>query len=289
MNITKFVPKFASRAVGGQVLALKENSPHLFFGAGLVGVVAGTVLACRATLKAEPILDQMKEDIEGVKTHLKDTEGHKRDLAYVYIRGTVSLGRLYAPAIAVSGIGVACLTGSHIQLTRRNAALTVAYTGLHQAFNEYRDRVREELGEEQERDLYFGAVEKKGKKDGESITIKEFDPTKPSPYARFFDEYSDNWVKDAEYNHMFVQAQQHYMNQRLQTKGYVFLNEVYEALGLPKSRAGQVVGWRLDGNGDGYIDFNMYDPENSRFVNGTERSILLDFNVDGVILNSMED
>ena len=56
-------------------------------------------------------------------------------------------------------------------------------------------------------------------------------------------------------------------------------------LGIPRSQAGAVVGWVL-GEGDDYIDFGMFDGNNMAtrdFVNGYERSILLDFNVDGVI------
>ena len=287
MNIAKLVPDVVSRVAGSQALALKKNSPHIFFGVGLVGVVGGTVLACRATLKAEPILDEMKDNIEEVKN---DLEGDKRDLAYVYARGSVKLAKLYAPAVAASGVGIACLTGSHVQLTKRNTALTVAYGALHTAFEEYRARVQEQLGVEEERDVYFGAETKKVKKDGKSVEIKEFDPNKVSAYACFFDEHATNWVKDAEYNLAFVTAQQHYFNQRLQTRGFVFLNEVYEALGVPTTKAGQVVGWYAKNpKGDGYIDFNIYTPENSRFVNGSERSILLDFNVDGNVWALMQE
>ena len=287
MKITKFVPDAVSSKVGGQAVKLKKNSPHLFFGLGLAGVVGGTVLACRATLKAEPVLDEMKEDIDGVK---EDLDGDKRDLAYVYAKGTYRLGKLYAPAVLVGGAGIVCLTGSHVQLTKRNNALAAAYTVLHHTFEEYRSRVQDELGAEKERDLYFGAEKKTVKRDGEKIEVMEFDPNKPSAYAVFFDEYSANWVKDAEYNHAFVTAQQHYFNQLLQMRGYVYLNDVYKALGVPETKAGQVVGWNLKNpKSDGYIDFNIYNPENSQFVNKAERSILLDFNVDGVIWEYMEE
>lgn len=284
MRLTRFVPKRITRGVGSQVLTVKQNSPHLFFGVGLAGVAAGTVLACRATLKAEPVLDEFRDDISAVKRDLREpSEEYKKELAYTYFRGSLALGKLYAPAIVVSSVGVACLTGSHVQLTRRNTALTVAYAGLHQAFEDYRERVRNELGNNEERDLFFGAQKKKVKRDGETIEVTEYDPNLPSPYARYFDRLSNHWVRDAEYNHAFVSAQQHYFNQRLQIRGYLYLNEVYHALGIPETKAGQVVGWRLNGKGDGYVDFRMYTPANAHFATGNNEAILLDFNVDGVI------
>jgi hypothetical protein len=68
----------------------------------------------------------------------------------------------------------------------------------------------------------------------------------------------------------------------------VFLNEVYEGLGMERCQMGQHVGWLKAGRsrGDGFIDFGIYDifDESKRaFVNGFEPVALLDFNVDGPI------
>ena len=64
-------------------------------------------------------------------------------------------------------------------------------------------------------------------------------------------------------------------------------------LGIPKTKAGQVVGWVYDPEhpvGDNYVDFGLFDLDRERvrrFVNGDERNILLDFNVDGNIWELM--
>ena len=75
------------------VLKAKKNSPHIFFVGGIAGVLTSTVLACKATLKLEDVLDEAKEDIGTVKalgegsreqgTTYIDKEYH-RDLGYVY-------------------------------------------------------------------------------------------------------------------------------------------------------------------------------------------------------------
>ena len=111
----------------------------------------------------------------------------------------------------------------------------------------------------------------------------------PSDYAKFFDVGNDNWQKDAEHNLWYLKQQQNWANDKLRSQGYLFLNDVYDLLGIPRTKAGQIVGWLYrpeDPSRDSYVDFGIYDytkEVNRDFVNGYERTILLDFNVDGPI------
>ena len=57
-----------SKALGRRALVLEKNSPAILFGAGLAGMVGSTVLACRATLKLEEVLDEGKENVKKAKT-----------------------------------------------------------------------------------------------------------------------------------------------------------------------------------------------------------------------------
>ena len=120
------------------------------------------------------------------------------------------------------------------------------------------------------------------------------DPNMYSDYARIFDDGCTGWSKNAEYNLMFLKQQQAYANTLLKNNGYLFLNEVYDMLGIPRSKAGQVVGWIYDEKnpiGDNFVDFGIYDLYNEKardFVNGYERSIVLDFNVDGNVWDLMQ-
>lgn len=279
------------RALGTSELALKRNSPHISFGIGVAGVLASTVLACRATLKLEKTVAAIESDLHAV--HALDIQAdyeqskvhYRKDIAYTYAKGSFELVRLYAPAIAVGIPSLALLTSSHVQLTRRNTALTVAYTGLHEAYNQYRERVRDAVGEERERDIFHGVKIKEIKdEDGKTKKLKTIDPNALSVYAKIFDELNPNYTKDAEVNRLFIQCQQQYANDLLQAKGFLFLNDVYDMLGFDRTQAGQVVGWRISDDGDNYVDFGLFDCTSSRFVNNIERSIVLDFNVNGVIL-----
>lgn len=295
----KVVPYAVTRSIGNSILKTKSNSPHIFFAAGVAGIVGGTVLACRATLKLEDTLESINYDISAVKDlyeskkdidapGIYDETEHYKDLAYVYSKGASKLVRLYAPAVVVGVASVGALTGAHVQLTRRNAALTATVGMLSTAYEAYRDRVREELGTEREIDIYH-AVDTTvvTNPDGAKEVVKVVDPNKLSDYSKFFDESCSAWEKDAEINRLKVQHEQNWFNEKLRARGHVFLNEVYDAFGMERTSAGSVVGWVLGGDGDNYIDFGLFDAYSSRFVNGLERSILLDFNVDGVIFDKI--
>lgn len=126
------------------------------------------------------------------------------------------------------------------------------------------------------------------------VTKDEYVEEKKKPhvsnYARFFDEACTAWTKDPELNLMFLKCQEQFANEKLRSRGYLFLNEVYDMLGMPRTKAGQVIGWIYDEKnpvGDNYVDFDIYAEHNANFVNGYERPILLDFNVDGNIIDRL--
>jgi hypothetical protein len=167
-------------------------------------------------------------------------------------------------------------------LEKRNASLSAAYSALTLSYNEYRKRVMDQYGNEKELDIYHAAKDETLKEDGMTIKIKRADPNNWSPYAKFFDESNQNWKRNSELNRMFVQCQQTWANDVLKGRGHIFLNEVYDMLGFPRTQAGQMVGW-VWGNGDDFIDFGLYEAASSQFINGWEQSIILDFNVDGEI------
>jgi len=290
MNLTKHIPAAVTNKVGRLGLRISKKSPSLLFAGGLVGVIGGSVLACRATVKAVPAVENFQAEIKDVKLeglkHHESTIDYRKDLTYIYWKNTLVIAKLYAPAVVVGGIGIACLTGSHLQLTRRNNALMAAYATLNAAYENYRERVREEVGEERELDLYHAAkTELMVGDDGEPRQIKAVDPNKFSPYARFFNEASEHWQDDPELNRLWITCQQEYLNLTLRARGHVFLNEAYDALDLERSSAGQVVGWVMGGEGDNFIDFGLYSAYQARNFDAREPNFLLDFNVDGVVVD----
>ena len=297
----KFIPTAVGVKLARTALIAQKNSPQLLFVAGVVGSVGSTVLACRATLKVNEILNEAGELMH--KTDLaKETQPDQysdrdqmRDRHLIRIQTAVKISKEYAPAVALGVLSIAALTKSHSILVQRNNALMAAYMALDRGFREYRSRVISKYGEEEDRDLRYGTREIKviDPETQEEKIIKRVAPGDPSIYARFFDETSTSWNRDPEVNRFFLQSQQNYANDQLISRGHLFLNEVYDLLGLERSSAGSVVGWVVSHNGstDNKVDFGIFDAENAvkrDFVNGFEGAILLDFNVDGVIWDQID-
>lgn len=294
-------------------LKIKKYSPEILMVAGIVGTVTAAVTACKATLKVKDVMSEKEELQNDIHKCLENPdvdyteEDSKEDLTKVYAQTGVKLIKLYAPSVVLGGVSIASIVMGQKILKKRNIALAAAYTAVDKGFKKYRANVVERFGEKVDKELRYNIkakeVEKKiTDKNGKEKTVKEIqydiegNPLENiSEYARFFDEAtSTEHHKDAEYNLMFLRRQQDYANEVLKAKGHLFLNDVYEMLGIPKTKAGQVVGWIYDEknpNGDNYVDFGIYrlsgyEPSDERkraFVNGYERNILLDFNVDGPI------
>lgn len=289
---------------------VEKHSPEILMGVGVIGVVTTTVMACKATMKLNDILDECKETrdkIAEVESNPEYQEKYtqedaKKDLAINYIQTGVKVAKLYAPSVALGTLSITCLLASHNVMQKRNAALSAAYLTVDKSFKEYKQRVIDRVGEEVEKEIRYGikaeevltTIENEdGTETTVTETIKTMNPDLYSDYARFFDESSPYWQKDPEYNLMFLKSQQQYANDLLRAKGRLFLNDVYDMLGIDKTKAGQIVGWVYDYDnptGDNFVDFGIYDMSKERvraFVNGYEPTILLDFNVDGNIWDLM--
>lgn len=299
-NLTKHLPPKVVAATGRKVLIVQRYSPEILFGAGVVGAVTATVLACRSTLKLGEVLDEAEKDKITLE-NIPIGEGYSqreydKNLAALKIRTVARVGKLYMPAVLMGSLSIGALTGSHYIMSSRQAGLMAAYAALDKGFKEYQARVTEELGEERAQQLRYDTVVHKEKDaDGKVIKTVRVDPNgKRSIYARVFDETSPEWVRNPEYNKLTLHAKQEYLNNLLHARGHMFLNEVYDQLGVPRSRAGSQVGWFVGkgGKGDSFIDFGMYNSTNPAvrdFVNGNEGSIWLDFNVDGPIWHLLDE
>ena len=303
------LPASTTRALNRAALKIRKHSPEILVASGIVGVVTSTVMACKATTKIDEVLTESKEHVEMTKKYVEDngftekyTENdYKKDLTIMYTQRGMKLVKLYAPAVILGTVSITAILAGHNILRKRNVALAAAYATVDKGFKEYRGRVIERFGEELDKELKYNirakdveevkVNEETGKEEISKKTVNVADPNAYSDYARFFDDGCTGWTKDPEYNLMFLKDQQRYANDRLQSKGSLFLNEVYDMLGIPRTKAGACVGWIYDEKnpvGDNFVDFGIYDMYNERkrdFVNGYERTILLDFNVDGNILD----
>lgn len=278
----------------------RKYGPEILMGTGAVGVLASGVLLVKQTLTVAPILEAHREELGRIKSTPSSSESEESEqnkaVAKQYVHVSKQMVIHYGPAVSLGLGGLTCILAANGILKRRNAALAAAYQTVSTAFGEYRKRVIAEVGEEKELDIYRGfrseEIEDPETNEIKSVTVVDTDPNKISAYARFFDESSPVWQKVPEYNLLYLRQKQSYFNDMLNARGFVFLNEVYKELGIPQSQAGNIVGWEIAEDGDNFIDFGIYDFDSERaraFVNGNERSIRLDFNVNGQILHNLKD
>lgn len=307
MNKAEIMAK-ASRTFYKVGFKFKKHSPEILVATGIVGGVASAIMACKATLKVDEVMDDHHGKVEriheaaekGVTVVGKEysEEDMKKDLAITYVQTGVGFAKLYGPSIALGALSVTAILAGHNILRKRYVATAAAYAAVEKGFKEYRGRVIERFGEALDKELRYDIKAKEydeivANEDGTETVVKQnvevINPYNYSPYAIFFDDGCTGWTKDPEFNKKFLIDQQRYANDLLKTKGKVVLNEIYDMLGAPRTKAGMVVGWIFDEKnptGDNYIDFGIFDidrPKNRDFVNGYERTILLDFNVDGNI------
>ena len=298
-----------SRTLCKAGLKLKKHSPEILVVGGVVGLVASGVMACKATTKLSAILDDSKEQIElfdkvaanpEMVNEEYTVEDAEKDKKIVKVQTAVKVAKLYAPSIAVGVVSIGAIFASNNIMRKRNIALGAAYATVDRAFKDYRNRVVDRFGEELDKELRYNLKTKEvketvedenGKKKTVKRNIKYMDSPMPSEFAVIYDDGCAGWTKDPEDNKFFLIQQQRYANERLKRRGYLSLNEVYELLGFPSTKAGQVVGWLYDCKdpnykGDNFVDFGLYNVDcepNRDFVNGYERNIILDFNVAPII------
>lgn len=300
-EIMKSVNGVASKTV----MKLKKHSPEILVVAGIAGTVVSAVLACKATTKVAEILDETKGTLdtihEGMETGAINgqeytTEDGKKDTVVVYVQTGMKLAKLYGPAIILGTLSITSILASNNILRKRNVALGAAYAAIDKSFKEYRGRVIERFGEQVDTELKYGIKAKKfeeievdpetGKEKKVKKTVMVADPNLQSDYAVYFDSKSRNYETNPDYNRMFLKAQQAFANDKLQTRGHLFLNEVLDDLDLPRTPAGQIVGWTKDGP-DGYVNFCIVEVERETEDGRHEPALLLDFNVEGNIWEKM--
>lgn len=290
---------------------LKKHSPEILIVTGVIGIVTSTVMACKATTKVNDIVDETKDMVDKIhdavenKKHTSDGEEYtqevaNKDLTIVYAQTGLKFVKLYGPAVAIGIASIGCIVGSNHILRKRNIALAAALTAMETSFKEYRGRLIDRFGKDLDRELRFGikakeveekVVDKKGKETTVTKTVEVVDPNAiHSIYSVVFCEGNSGWTRNAELNKVFLIQQQNYANDKLKLNGVLTLNEVYDMIGAPRTAYGQIAGWVYTDDssiGDNFVDFGIFDVNNEKacdFVNGYEKSIILDFNCIGNIL-----
>ena len=308
---TELISK-VSRSLHKAGFKFKKHSPEILAVTGVIGIVTSAVMACKATTKVNDIVDEAKETIDkihesvGKGLHTSDGEEYteeiaKKDLTITYVQTGLKFVKLYGPSVALGIASIGCMLGSNHILRKRNIALAAALTNVATSFKEYRGRLVDRFGKDLDRELRFGIKAKEVEEtvtdeDGKETTVKKtievVDPnTAHSIYSIVFCEGNTGWTRNAELNKVFLIKQQNFANDKLKMNGILTLNEVYDMVGAPRTAYGQIAGWVYTDDssiGDNFVDFGLFDVNNEKacdFINGREKSIILDFNCIGNILD----
>ena len=311
MKINNEFMNTMSRGFHKACFKVKQHSPEILVGVGVVGTVATIVMACKATLKVHEVVDAAKDEIDQIhesverEAQLKNGEVYtqemaNQDLTITYAQTAWNLTKLYAPSVILGVASVGCLVGSTVILRKRNVALAAAFTAVDTGFKQYRGRLIERFGKELDRELRHGiknveveevvGVDEEGNEVVEKKVVEAVEPSGMSIYSVFFDSGNRGWCKSPELNKVFLVQQEEAANFMLRSKGIVTLNEVYEMIGAPRTQYGQIAGWVYSdeaGTGDNIISFGLDNPANEGvrdFMNLRENAVLLDFNCIGNIL-----
>jgi hypothetical protein len=308
---TELISK-VSRSLHKAGFKFKKHSPEILAVTGVIGIMTSAVMACKATTKVNDIVDEAKETIDkihdsvGKGLHTSDGEEYteeiaKKDLTITYVQTGLKFVKLYGPSVALGIASIGCMLGSNHILRKRNIALAAALTNVATSFKEYRGRLVDRFGKDLDRELRFGIKAKEIEEtvtdeDGKETTVKKtvevVDPnTAHSIYSIVFCEGNTGWTRNAELNKVFLIQQQNWANDKLKMNGILTLNEVYDMVGAPRTAYGQIAGWVYTDDssiGDNFVDFGIFDVNNEKacdFINGREKSIILDFNCIGNILD----
>ena len=251
-------------------LKISKYSPEILLAAGIVSIIGGIVTACRSTLKVEDVIDAHKERRDALKeipNEINPTddieypeEVQKKDLAKLYLQTGVNFAKLYAIPAGLTVMGIASILVGNRILKGRYLGAVAAYNGVSEAFKRYRKNVIEDRGVEKDKEYLYGKTQKKKiemktvNDNGDEVfgtaqasIVVDGEVVELSDYAVFYARgISSQWDPNEYYNRTYINGQREWWTLMLRENGVVFLNEVLEALGFPKTKAGAVIGWLRD-------------------------------------------
>lgn len=269
----------------------KKYAPEILLGTAAVAGTACVVTSCRATLKAKKSWEAHQERklqiAEKVQEEQITTEESKVEMRKEIVKVGLELAKEYAIPFSLYTATIGCVLGSYKIQKSRLQAISATLSAMSAAYSSLVMRLKNgaENGLTAEEVLQGKFVCKVENEDG---TVEEYTTTVKNPYDnpfKFrFDRYSTSWEHHHFSNECILKAEENWANTALELNGYLFLNDVLDRLGIPKTKAGQILGWRKDGNGDGFVDFGVVDCQTLIGVEYDDNAFELNFNVDGDIL-----
>ena len=274
--------------IGKTKLFLAEKKPDILLGIGVGTHIASVAYIIKGTRQIDDILDFSKKEFDEIHNANLEPAEERKMLFKAYIDFAVKLLKIYYPAIIFEAVTVACIASAIGDLKQKNAKLAAALSSLGAMYNAYVARVKEEVGPEKEREIRLECDQKTIEIDenGEVIKTKRPEMSKCDPCSKLYADYTSSEYKrnNPVANMDFINQTRRFANMKLRSNGYLFLNEVYYALGLQPTLEGQFWGWVVDDRlspDSQIVNFGIEDktmPRVLAFMDGDEDAIWLEFN-----------
>lgn len=280
----------------------KAHGPSILVGAGILGMAVTTYRAVKESETAQIELDTIEYNLANAK--------NTKEKAIVYANGTKNLAYNYKTTLLGFTLSTTAILTGYSIMKKRYLGATMAITVLSKQFDTYRKACIEENGVAADHRYMNGLTKKKmdvidenGKKKKEDCLVDTNGIDENFSYCRYFDDEEAGSVYDKKNKTMniaIINMANTTLNETLKARGHVLLNDAYEALGLTRTYAGGVTGWlsrafyenvlesEYWASADNYINITYdivkkFDKETGEYKD----SILLDFNVDGVVIDKI--
>ena len=274
------------RGYGKVSFFCKEYSPQIHF---VLGVIAFAE-TCRSFYNAKPKYEQVMKEYHEELAKQKEAEekadnvpgggqirypeeDRKADRRTIKLKTGVKVVKVFAGPTVKAAVTLTLFRRGFGILEARNKGLTEVASALAMA------------------------PEKKVElTDGESTEVAKTDEPEyeicTDPVVKEFDRKNPNFSDMMENNRFFLQQKQNYCNLLLHSRGYLFLNEVFELLDMEKTEAGQVIGWKyynettdaLKNGASNFVSFGIFDTDDPVagpvFAGARLERVMLRFNVD---------
>lgn len=291
------------------IFATRKHSPEILIATGIVGSVAAIITACKATTKLNDILEERQAEIDAVEewkakaesngqADLYTEEDSGKDKLIINVQTGIKVAKLYAPAVVIEVASLAAILSSHQIMRKRNLALGATCAAIDKAYRDYRERVKDRFGEDVEKQLRYNIHQETVKKkvtgeDGKEKTVTETVNVVDEPVddncIRYLTKSNPNWDDDEEMIYWTLKQAQDIANDKLRhnPSGILTLNEVYDVLKFQQTKKGMISGWLRDGDGDGYVEFDVTKVKIPNELGKYETAYAIDFNIDGDIYSKL--
>jgi len=232
-----------SKWIGLFKVEFDKHSPEILTGLGITGMFASVIFSIQATPKAMKSIEEKKKELNKEKLSVGET--------------IEACWKHYIPTAVTLATSTACVIGANSVNTRRNAALAAAYSISETALTEYRDKVKEIIGENKEKDIRADIVRDKVNSDPPSANTQLIVKGKGS--TLFFEPISGRYFYSEPEK---VRQAALELGSMMLSETYISVNDVFVMLGLPTTnRVNDYLIWDVN-NGYLKIDFDYVPYEN---------------------------